>query len=213
MAGDLEFKCECGAVSGIVRGASPRVGIRYVCYCDDCQASHHHLGAAGRLDANGGTDAYQTDGSRLEIRSGLGRLATLKVAKLSMRPVLRWYCSQCRTPLFSTYDTAKRAFFVLLVAATETEARDRLLGPSTGLVWRKFAAGDVSSVRDASLAAILWRMMRRQVSARITGDYRNTPLFDRTTSAPIAAWRQLTPDERASADAAVKAFAAAKAAS
>jgi hypothetical protein len=210
MSGDLEFRCACGSVTGVLHGVSPRVGIRYTCHCDDCQAYHHYLGASGRLDPEGGTDAYQTDGSRLKITSGLEKLATLKVAKLPLRPALRWYCKDCRTPLFATYDTGKRAFFVLLLATTEANARDRLLGPSTGLVWRKFAAGDVSDRKDANIGAILWRIMRRQVSARISGDYRNTPLFDPKTGAPIAAWRQLTPEERAAADASVKAYASAR---
>lgn len=208
MAGDLDFRCVCGAVYGVLHGVSRDVGIRYVCHCDDCQAYHHHLGAADRLDANGGTDAYQTNASRLEIIRGLDALATLKIAKLPLRPALRWYCRMCRTPLFATYDTGKRSFFVLLLANTDAETSNRLLGPSTGLVWRKFAAGDVSDRKNANLGAILWRIASRQISARLTGDHRNTPLFDPDTGAPIAMWHQLTPDERAAADASVREFAA-----
>jgi hypothetical protein len=162
------------------------------------------------LDSEGGTDAYQTNCSRLEITRGLDKLASMKVAALMARPALRWYAACCSTPLFASFDTAKRSFFVLLLANTDPVQRDALLGPSRGLVWRKFAAGDVSDRKDANLGPILWRMVTREINARLNGDYRNTPLFDRVTGLPIAAPHQMTPDERAAADASVRAFKAAR---
>jgi hypothetical protein len=113
--------------------------------------------------------------------------------------VLRWHCAQCGTPLFNTYDTSKRSFLsVLLANADEGECR-RLLGASAGHVWTKFATGDVSTLKRANLFPILSRLVRRQIAARLTGDWRNTPLFDRTTGLPIVAPRVVTPAERAAA--------------
>ncbi|MDP3738570.1 MAG: DUF6151 family protein [Hyphomonadaceae bacterium] len=203
MANDLVFQCRCGSVAGVLHDASARTGLRYVCHCDDCQAYAHHLGRADMLDPAGGTAAYQTNASRLRITRGLDKLASMKVAKLAMRPALRWYAACCSTPLFATFDTGQRSFFVLLLANTDPKQADALLGPSLGIVWRKFAAGDVSDRKDASIPAILWRMLTREMNARLNGDWRNTPLFDPATGKPIAVPYQITPEERAKAEASI----------
>jgi hypothetical protein len=41
-------------------------------------------------------------------------------------------------------------------------------------------------------------------TARLTGDYRNNPLFDRRTGLPVAAPRRLSRDERATLDAEIR---------
>ncbi len=200
--GDIHFHCACGAVRGRLRGPLSGHGIRFTCCCDDCQVSACHLGRGDILDANGGTDSYHADSSRLDIADGLDRLATLRVARIGTRPLLRWYCRTCKSPLFSTYDTSRRSLFSLVLANVAPADRDRIVGPSTGIIWRKFALGDVSGRKNANLFAILWRLFGRQISARVSGDYRNTPLFDRATGAPIVAPHMLSSEERATADAA-----------
>jgi hypothetical protein len=204
---DLAFYCRCGSVQGALRGLIPTHGIRFACCCDDCQVYAHHLGRSDVLDANGGTDSYHADSSRLEIVSGLSNLAALRVARISSRPVLRWYCRDCKSPLFNTYDTAKRSLFGLVLANTNPADCDALIGPSTGIIWRKFAVGDVSGRKNANLFAILRRLFLRQISARVSGDYRNTPLFDRRTGRPIVEPRILSLEQRAAAESACLAFA------
>jgi hypothetical protein len=197
---DLSFQCRCGAVHGTLRGLTPGHGIRFVCCCDDCQVYAHHLGRGDILDANGGTDVYHADSSRLRIAGGLGRLAAVKVARISSRPVLRWYCSVCRSPLFNTYDTSRRSLFGLILVNARPQDCDAILGPATGIIWRKFARGDAGARKNASLPAIVKRLFVRQISARLSGDYRNTPLFDRHTGLPIAKPHLLSPAERAAAE-------------
>lgn len=199
-AGDLCFQCTCGAVRGYLRGPLSGHGIRFACCCDDCQVYAHHLGRADILDAHGGTDAYHADSSRLEITSGLDRLATLKLARIASRPVLRWYCSGCNSPLFNTYDTSQRSFLGLILANADAAQCDALLGSSSGIIWRKFARGDAAARNSASLFAILARLFARQISARLSGDWRNTPLFDRETGLPIVRPLVLSPEERAFAE-------------
>jgi hypothetical protein len=201
MPQDLHFHCACGAVSGRLRGPLSGHGIRFTCCCDDCQVSAHHLGRSDILDANGGTDSYHADSSRLDIADGLDRLATLRVAQRGSRPLLRWYCRTCKSPLFSTYDTSRRSLLSLILANAAPADRDGVVGPSTGIIWRKFAVGNASSRKDASLFVILRRLFGRQISARLSGDYRNTPLFDRATGSPIVAPDVLSSEERAVADA------------
>ena len=59
MSGQIEVRCRCGEVRGIVTDASPRTVNRVVCYCDDCQAYAHQLGRADLLNAKGGSDIVQ----------------------------------------------------------------------------------------------------------------------------------------------------------
>jgi hypothetical protein len=64
-------------VRGRVRGASPDVGNRCICYCNDCQAFGHFIGAGDVLDAQGGTDIYQISPARVEIEQGQDKIACL----------------------------------------------------------------------------------------------------------------------------------------
>lgn len=203
MAGDLAFQCQCSAVQGKLRNASRGANARFTCYCDDCQVFAHHLGHAALLDPNGGTDACHASTSQLEILQGTDHLAALKVANRPLRPVLRWYCRTCSTPLFNTYDNAKLALFGLILANTAPQQRDSLLGPSRGVIWRQFATGDLSARKDANIAAILIRLVGRQISARFSGDWRGCPLFDQVSGASIVVPLQLSTDERTAAQAAI----------
>ena len=200
----LDLTCACKGVAWSITETTPRAGIRYVCHCDDCQAYLMFLGRAGDvLDANGGMDAYQLPASAVGIARGQDMLACVQV---TARPLLRWYCTRCRTPVAGTYHTARLSFVSLTVPRT-AEA-DAVLGPSSGHVWTKFGRGDLSRVRQVNIPAMLWRMASRIVTARLTGDYRNNPFFDRTTSRPIAEPRRLTAQERADLDRQVQAAAA-----
>lgn len=198
MAADLRFACRCGEVAGRLREVSPACGLRYVCHCDDCQAFARSLGREDLLDAHGGSDAFQTDSSRLVIERGRDCLATLRVADIKLRPTLRWYAACCGTPLFSTGDRAQRSFLSFLLANARPEDRDAA-GASIGHVWLKYARGDRRDLRAANLWRIVGRMLRRQVTARLTGDFRNTPLFNQAGD-PIAKPRVLSAEERQAAE-------------
>lgn len=200
---DLAFQCACGAVAGRLRNLSPRDGIRFVCHCDDCQVAAHLLGHPETLDAHGGTAAVLLNSSKLVIEQGVDRLAAIRVAAFKTRPVLRWHCARCRTPLFNTYDTSRRSFLSFLLNNADPHACDALLGPSTGHAWKAHARGDASGLKDANLAAILVRLVGRQISARLSGDYRNTPLFDPETGDPVVTPRAVSAAERAETEAAM----------
>ncbi len=193
----LKLACECGAVAWRLEETAPRAGIRYVCHCDDCQAYAEFLGRADRvLDAQGGISAYQLPASRFWIDAGKAHLACVQVTR---RPLLRWYCGRCRTPVAGTYHTSRLSFLSLTLPRTGTREMDEVLGPSSGHVWTKYGWGDLSQAVQVNIPAMLWRMGSRIARARITGDYRNNPLFDAATR-PIAEPRRLTRDERAELD-------------
>jgi len=199
---DLDFDCACGAVKWSLLSPGPRNSIRYVCHCDDCQAFAWYLGRAGEiLDANGGTDVVQSPASRLRVREGLRHLACVH---LTRRPTLRWYCGLCRSPVAATLDTSRRSFLSVPLTCCAPAKADQLLGPCAGHVWTRFGAGDLSRVKRVNIPAMAFRMGWRMTTARLSGDYRNNPLFDRRTGAPVASARRLSRDERATLDAEVR---------
>src|SRR5690349_1155068 len=40
---DLQLRCRCGHTRGVASNVSPSSGLRFVCYCRDCQAFAHFL--------------------------------------------------------------------------------------------------------------------------------------------------------------------------
>jgi Family of unknown function (DUF6151) len=59
MAKEVQVRCRCGEVVGVVANVAPRKVNRVVCHCDDCQAFAHRLGRADLLDEHGGSDIIQ----------------------------------------------------------------------------------------------------------------------------------------------------------
>ena len=137
MASDITIRCSCGGFEGRAHGLESSVGIRLVCYCDDCQAFPWALDAADRvLDAHGGSDIFQTSPARIEFTKGRENLACLR---LSDKGLLRWYASCCNSPIGATLAMASVPFVALLHSAMEFGGSpDAVLGPSRGGVNARF---------------------------------------------------------------------------
>jgi Family of unknown function (DUF6151) len=96
MAGQVEVRCRCGEVRGIVTDPSPQTVNRVICYCDDCQAYAHQLGRADLLNAKGGSDIIQLAPAALSFTKGQDRIAGLR---LTPKGLYRWYTRCCNTPV------------------------------------------------------------------------------------------------------------------
>src|SRR5579871_5449944 len=103
MSGQVEVRCRCGEVRGIVTGPSPQTVNRVVCYCDDCQAYAHQLGRADLLNAKGGSDIVQFAPNTLSFTRGQDRIAGLR---LTPKGLYRWYATCCNTPVGNTLGPA-----------------------------------------------------------------------------------------------------------
>jgi hypothetical protein len=127
---DIPLRCRCGNVRGLARALSPRVGLRFFCYCRHCQAFVRFLGRPEVLDAAGGTDIFQMAPARLRLDAGL---EALRCVRLSNRGVLRWYTDCCHTPVANTADTARFPLVAVIHAFMDHEGdgrpRDEVLGP------------------------------------------------------------------------------------
>ncbi len=197
---DLDFACRCGEVRWSLADVSPRAGLRYICCCDDCQAFAAWLGdPRANLDAYGGTDVFQTPASRLVLHHGRDLLAC---AQMTSRPLLRWFCDACRTPIANTYGSAKLSFLSAILVGAAPEEADVCLGPTTGYAWTKYGHGDLSGLPQVNIPAMIWRMASRAASARLTGDWRRNALFHEGSGRPLGSPHLLSANERAFADAA-----------
>ena len=194
MPADLPVRCSCGALRGTARSVSGDRGNRVICYCDDCQAFAHFLERAEEtLDRHGGTDIFQMSPARLEITAGADRLACMR---LTPSGLLRWYAGCCRTPIGNTLASRQVPFVGLVLACVDPTSREAL-GPIRAHLNARFAKGRLEHASNRVPAAILLRLLRISLAARLRGDHRRSPFFDHTTGAPVAPPRVLTADELA----------------
>ena len=195
MAGDLAVGCACGALRATARGVSARRGQRVVCYCDDCQTFARFSGHADEvLDEYGGSEIFQVSPARLAIESGSDQLACIR---LTPRGLLRWYAACCRTPIGNTLDTRQVPFVGLILGKADSESRDELLGPIRARGHARFAKGNPPDAHASFPASAIARVFWIATVARLRGDHRRNPFFDRATGAPVATPRVLGADELA----------------
>ena len=191
---DLPFSCSCGAIAGTLVDVGPKAGDRYVCYCNDCRDFARYLGKdAEVLDAAGGSSVYQTRVDHLRIERGLDHLACVNMAG---KQTLRWFCRECRTPLFNTMDKGRWPFLSMITAGCDPAQRDAVLGPPRGSVFAKLATGPDVVTPPVSTTAMIRRVIVRLFADRFSGAARRFQLFDPRTHEPIAMPRQLTDAEK-----------------
>src|SRR5215471_18387734 len=98
MVGQVEVRCRCGQVRGVVTDPSPRTVNRMVCYCDDCQAYAHQIGRADLLNRSGGSDSIQIAPAALRFT----RQDQIEGLRLTPKRLYRWYAKCCNTPVGNT---------------------------------------------------------------------------------------------------------------
>jgi hypothetical protein len=201
MPADLQVRCSCGALRGVARGVSGDRGNRVVCYCDDCQSFAHFLERAEEvLDGHGGSEIFQMSPARLEITAGADQLACMRLAPSGL---LRWYAACCRTPIGNTLASRQVPFVGLIVgcidAGSQGHTLDQVLGPIRGRGHARFATGNRAQLdaTDRFPARVILRLLGISLVARLRGDHRRSPFFDRATGAPISPPRVLTASELA----------------
>ena len=184
MAG-LLWHCRCGSVRIAVE---PVKGTHCVCYCRDCQAFQRHLGQEDVLDAQGGTDLFQTMPDRVKIEDGAEHLACLQ---LTPKGPLRWYAACCNTAICNSGRTRTLPLASMMVHAF---AEDRPLGPVIARVNHKGATGHIEGDMG-STSTLIRRFLASALLALVTGRYRKTPFFS-SDGAPVSPPLVLSDDER-----------------
>jgi hypothetical protein len=175
-------------VRGIARDVGPSTGLRFVCYCHDCQAFARFLERPHVLDTAGGTDIFQMPPARVKLTAGTDALRCLR---LSDRGVLRWYCDCCRTPIANTADRARFPIAAIIHSFMDHEAhgrsREEALGPPRCRLFERSAVGPLP--RTAAPPPSFGLFARRgslMLSWLVRGLARPSPFFDEQTGAPLA---------------------------
>jgi len=183
----IPLRCRCGRVRGVAEEVSPSAGLRFLCYCTDCQAFARFLGGSDVLDAAGGTDIFQMAPARVRVTAGADALRSIARS----RKVLRWYADCCRTPVANTAARARFPIVAIIHSfmdhASDGRSRDELLGPPLCRLFERSAvaalpqgapppAGLAVLARRASLLFHWWRR----------GLASPSPFFDPVTRKPRA---------------------------
>lgn len=164
-------------MSGSLKNVTPKYGTRIVCHCADCQAFTNHIGAGERtLDAEGGTDIFQTNPAQISIDQGAEHL---KCLRLKPKGTLRWYAGCCNTPIGNTMNA--KMPFVGLIHTIMGEGRERASGPVQIHVQTQDAlpglAADLEN--EGFPKSITRRIMRKILWWKLTGKARPNPFFDK----------------------------------
>ena len=185
-AGPLDFSCSCGKLQGQLTAKGAASGLHVGCYCSDCRAVEIHM---HRPDpAPDPVDLFLTTQDTLTITQGTQHIGLLR---LSPRGTMRWYATCCDTHLFNTSANPKLAF--LSIRATTLGAPERL-GPFIAETNIPKPGGKTV---NKGMARVMRKLVPQILIARLTGRWRQSPLFDTDSGEPVVAPVILSKEERA----------------
>lgn len=176
------FQCRCGTLNGLL--SQPHRALRGVCYCKDCRAYAHHLGAAGWThDALGGAEFVAAQAQHVSLTSGIEHLACLSLAENGL---LRWYATCCNTPICNTTRNWKVPYVGLIGACMKTDpvAFEQSF-PRVQMRVNTGSAKQAPPPMRWGTAFSLAGFAPRVMLSSINGAYRQTPFFDLEGAAPV----------------------------
>jgi len=181
MGEQIELRCRCGEVHGIVTNVSARSVNRVICYCDDCQAYAHQLGRADLLNDKGGSDIVQVAPSAVSFTKGQDRIAGLR---LTPKGLYRWHARCCNTPVGNTLSPAV-PFVGIPVQSFDAPRPDDVFGPPMGSILGKYAIGEPPAGSTGFNLSLMLRAIGRVIGWRLRGKTWPHPFFARETRAPV----------------------------
>lgn len=195
---DLPLRCHCGDVRGIASAVSPSAGLRFICYCKDCQAFASFLKRPDVLDPAGGTDIFQMPPGRLKLTAGKEAVRCLR---LSNSGVYRWYTDCCRTPIGNTFGP-RVPMIGMIHCFMDHQAgghcRDVALGlPLCRIYEHSSVEPLLPSAPPPQSFGVFVRRTSKMLNWWMRGLARPNPFFDAGTNAPLSVPRVLTQSERA----------------
>jgi hypothetical protein len=193
----LRLRCLCGRVRGVASEVTPSGGLRFVCYCNDCQAFARFLGRPGVLDPAGGTDIFHMPTGRVKLTAGTDAVGCLSFSG----KVLRWYTDCCRTPIGNTAGAGFPVVGLIhsfMSHEADDRCRDEVLGPPLCRIYDHSAIGLLppNAPPPASTRVFVFRTSK-VLGWWIRGLGRPNPFFDNHTKEPLSAPRVFTRRERA----------------
>ncbi|UAB87436.1 hypothetical protein I5192_09230 [Ruegeria sp. SCSIO 43209] len=185
-AGDLPFRCNCGALSGRITEHGVVSGTHVVCFCHDCRAAQLYFEQPD--PAPGPVEVFQMSPEDIKIDAGVEHLAAMQ---LSPKGMLRWCARCCNAPLATTPTTPKFPFAGFIVKRIPHPSS---LGPITtrGFVPRADGKQSHEKIRYAAMG-----LLKRVLKSRLSGSWKKTPFFDSETGRPVVQPTVLTKNQRA----------------
>lgn len=185
------IQCQCGSVRGQLEGSG--VHNRLICHCTDCQAFAKFLGKTAEvLDPQGGSEIVQVAQPRLRFWQGEDRLSAVR---LSEKGMVRWYASCCNTPIGNTMADPKISFIGLIHSSLDHAQMDKDFGTNIAILNTDTALGEIKP-KQRGFIGVITRFIWLVVTMRISGRYKNSPLFNASGS-PRVVPSILTPRELA----------------
>ena len=183
---------------GLASHVSPSSGLRFVCYCKDCQAFARFLDRSEVLGPAGGTDIFHMPPGCVKLIAGTDALRCLCLSA----KVLRWYTECCRTPIANTPARAGFPVIGMIHSFMDHEAdgrsRSEVLGPPLCSIFERSAVGPLpANAAGPPSVGLFARRVSKLLGWWVRGLDRPTPFFDDQTKAPRAVPRVLTQNERA----------------
>jgi hypothetical protein len=184
-------------VRGVASEVAPYGGLRFVCYCKDCQAFARFLGRTDVLDPAGGTDIFHMPAGRVKLIEGTDAVRCLSFSG----KVLRWYADCCRTPIGNTAGAGFPVVGLIhsfMNHGVGDRSREEVLGPPLCRIYERSATGPLplDAAPPVSLRVFIYRIAK-VLGWWMRGLGRPNPFFVEYTEAPLSAPRVLTPRERA----------------
>lgn len=184
MADGVAFSCKCGQITGTVANV-PEGGNHLVCHCPSCRAGALHCGAT--LEPDEPVDLYLTPPHNVTLSTGADQLAPFA---FSPRGILRWKAACCGVQMFSSQADPKVAF---MSVRADRFADPQNLGPVATRAFVPKPNGKAGHKGKRALAALIFKA----VSARLTGKWRLTPLYNAATRKPVAEVTLISKEEKA----------------
>jgi hypothetical protein len=183
---------------GVASNVSPSSGLRFVCYCEDCQAFARFLDRADVLDRAGGTDIFHMPPGRIHLGAGVDAMRCVQFSD----KVLRWYADCCRTPIANTPSTPGFPVIGMIHSFMDHRAdgrsRDDALGPPLCSLFEGSAVAPLpSNMPGAPSARLFARRVSKLLGWWMRGLGQPSPFFDGRTKTPCAVPRVIGSSERA----------------
>lgn len=183
MAPTAAFRCKCGQIAGTLHAPQKR-GIHLVCHCSYCRAGALYCGDT--LPADAPVDLYLTQPENVTISEGLDQLRPFA---FSPNGIIRWQAGCCGAQMFSSQPNPKTAFMSVRADRFEDQ---QALGP---VVCRSFIPKGNGKTKHEGIGALM-KLIAGSVGARLTGKWRQTPLYDTDTLKPIKSVELVSKEER-----------------
>jgi hypothetical protein len=188
----MSLQCTCGSVKGEL-DMSYRAN-HLVCFCEDCQTFAHFLERQEEsLDERGGSRIIQVLPRALRWTEGTEKIACMR---LSPKGTLRYYASCCRTPICNSPASPKLSFLgVLHSMFGDVDKIESAFGPVCAHVNTQGAQGEPKP-KTFGMAGVITRFMGRVAIERMTGKYKQNPMFPNGDATPLAVPEVIAKDQR-----------------